>query len=113
MRTLPDALFVVDPKNEEIAVNEAHKLNIPVIALTDTNCDPDGIDYIIPGNDDAIRAIRLFASRMADACVEGGEQRAAAKQSAAEGKDVADKQEAEAAPVAAAPAAEVTEAAAE
>ena len=71
MDGLPDALFVVDPKREHIAVAEANKLNIPVIAIVDTNCDPELIDHIIPGNDDAIRTIRLFASRIADAYREG------------------------------------------
>ncbi len=71
MEGLPDALFVVDPKKEDIAISEANKLGIPVIAIVDTNCDPELIDYIIPGNDDAIRAIRLFASRVADAYIEG------------------------------------------
>ncbi len=71
MDEVPGALFVVDPKKEDIAVKEARKLGIPVVAIVDTNCDPDGIDYVIPGNDDAIRAIRLLTSRMADACVEG------------------------------------------
>jgi len=71
MDELPGALFVVDPKRERIAVREARKLKIPVVAIADTNCDPDEIDFIIPGNDDAIRAIRLFCSRIADACVEG------------------------------------------
>jgi small subunit ribosomal protein S2 len=71
MEELPDALFVVDPKKEYIAVSEANKLGIPVIGVVDTNCDPELIDYIIPGNDDAIRAIRLFASRVADAYIEG------------------------------------------
>ena len=71
MDELPDALFVVDPKKEYIAVSEANKLGIPVIAMVDTNCDPELIDYIIPGNDDAIRAIRLFASRIADAYLAG------------------------------------------
>jgi small subunit ribosomal protein S2 len=71
MEELPDALFVVDPKKEYIAISEANKLGIPVIAMVDTNCDPELIDYIIPGNDDAIRAIRLFASRVADAYTEG------------------------------------------
>ncbi len=75
MRTHPDAIFVIDPKNEDIAVNEARKLNIPVIALTDTNCDPDGIDYLIPGNDDAIRSIKLITSLIADAVLEGKERR--------------------------------------
>jgi small subunit ribosomal protein S2 len=71
MRKLPDALFVVDPKREEIAVREANKLGIPVAAAVDTNCDPDVIDYKIPGNDDAIRAIRLFCAAAADAILEG------------------------------------------
>ncbi|MGD2269803.1 MAG: 30S ribosomal protein S2 [Desulfobacterales bacterium] len=73
MTRLPGAIFVVDPKNEAIAVREGNRLNIPIIAIVDTNCDPDDIDYIIPGNDDAIRAIRLITSRMADACIEGKE----------------------------------------
>lgn len=75
MRTLPDVLFIVDPKKEDIAVDEAVKLGIPVIALTDTNCDPDGIDYVIPGNDDAIRAIKLISSMMAEAVLEGKSRR--------------------------------------
>ncbi len=90
MAKLPGAIFIIDPKKEAIAVQEAKRLGIPVVAVVDTNCDPDGIDYIIPGNDDAIRAIRLFASSMADACTEGSEKRAAAKQSAAEGKEAAE-----------------------
>jgi small subunit ribosomal protein S2 len=71
MNDLPGAIFVVDPKNEAIAVREGRRLNIPIIAIVDTNCDPDDIDFIIPGNDDAIRAIRLLTSRVADACIEG------------------------------------------
>lgn len=71
MDGLPGALFVVDPKKEKIAIAEAQKLDIPIIALADTNADPDGIDFIIPANDDAIRAIRLFTAKMADACLEG------------------------------------------
>lgn len=71
MRKLPGAVFVVDPKKENIAVQEAKKLGIPIAAIVDSNCDPDEIDYVIPGNDDAIRAIRLFSSRIADACIEG------------------------------------------
>lgn len=71
MRKLPDAIFVVDPKQEEIAVKEARKLRIPVIAVIDTNCDPDMVDYKVPGNDDAIRAIRLFCASIADAIIEG------------------------------------------
>ena len=73
MSKLPGAIFVVDPKNEAIAVREGRRLNIPIVAIVDTNCDPDEIDYIIPGNDDAIRAIRLITSKIADACVEGKE----------------------------------------
>ena len=72
LTALPGALFVLDPKNEEIAVKEAKKLGIPVVAVCDTNCDPDVVDYVIPGNDDAIRAIRLFTTAIADACLEGG-----------------------------------------
>ena len=71
MRKLPDGVFIVDPRQEEIAVREARKLGIPVIAVIDTNCDPDMVDYKIPGNDDAIRAIRLFCASMADAVLEG------------------------------------------
>jgi small subunit ribosomal protein S2 len=71
MRKLPDAVFVVDPKQEEIAVKEARKLGIPVIAVIDTNCDPDMVDYKVPGNDDAIRAIRLFCAAVAEAIIEG------------------------------------------
>lgn len=71
MTHLPGALFVVDPQKERIAVAEANRLGIPVVAIVDTNCDPDPIDYPIPGNDDAIRAVRLIASRIADACMEG------------------------------------------
>ena len=76
MKSLPSALFIVDPKKEANAVNEARKLGIPVVAIVDTNCDPDEVDYVIPGNDDAIRAIKLIASVMADAVLEGkqGEQ---------------------------------------
>ena len=75
MSGLPSALFIIDPHNEHIAVNEARKLHIPIVALTDTNCDPDLIDFVIPGNDDAIRSIKLIASRVADACIEGSQQR--------------------------------------
>ena len=71
MRKLPDAIFVVDPKQEEIAVKEARKLGIPVVAVLDTNCDPDMVDIKVPGNDDAIRAIRLFCAAIADAVIEG------------------------------------------
>lgn len=76
MKRIPKAMFIVDPKRERIAVSEAKKLNIPIVAITDTNCDPDEIDYIIPGNDDAIRAIKLIAHAMSDAVLESkqGEQ---------------------------------------
>lgn len=76
MKDLPDAVFIIDPRKERIAVAEARKLNIPIISIVDTNCDPDEIDYVIPGNDDAIRAVRLFTSKIADAILEGrqGEQ---------------------------------------
>lgn len=84
MRTLPDIVFVIDPNNEDIAVNEANKLNIPVIALTDTNCDPDGIEFLIPGNDDAIRSIKLITSLVADAVLEGKEQRGEVDEDVAE-----------------------------
>jgi small subunit ribosomal protein S2 len=70
---LPGALFIVDPKKERIAVHEAKKLSIPIVAIVDTNCDPDEIDYVIPGNDDAIRAIKLITSKIADAVLEGRE----------------------------------------
>jgi small subunit ribosomal protein S2 len=71
MPGLPDILFVIDSNKEAIAVKEARRLGIPVVAIVDTNCDPDEVDYVIPGNDDALRAIRLFASKIADAVVEG------------------------------------------
>jgi small subunit ribosomal protein S2 len=71
MDELPGAVFIVDPKKENIAVKETKKLGIPLVAIADTNCDPDDIDYIIPGNDDAIRAIKLICSKMSDACIEG------------------------------------------
>ena len=71
MKTLPAALFIVDPKKEKIAFAEARKLNIPIVAIVDTNCDPDEVDYVIPGNDDAIRAVKLIAGAMANAVMEG------------------------------------------
>ena len=76
MKKLPGALFVVDPRKEHIAVTEARILGIPIVGIVDTNCDPDEIDYVIPGNDDAIRAVKLIAGKMADAVLEGkqGEQ---------------------------------------
>ncbi len=90
MPAIPDAIFVVDPRKEEIAVKEAKKLNIPIIAMVDTNCDPDDIDYVIPSNDDAIRAIRLIASRLADAVIEGkhGEDEEADDQELATDEDL-------------------------
>ena len=75
MRGMPDLLFVIDQKKEAIAIAEANKLNIPVICLADTNADPEGIDYIIPGNDDAIRSIKLVCSKLADAVLEGKQLR--------------------------------------
>lgn len=82
MKKLPGALFIIDPRKEKIAVAEAHKLGIPIVAIVDTNCDPDEIDYIIPGNDDAIRAVKLISATIADAIIEGrqGEQQAPAEQ---------------------------------
>ena len=71
MAELPAALFIVDPKKEKIAVSEARKLGIPIVAIVDTNCDPDEVDYVIPGNDDAIRAVKLIAGTMANAVLEG------------------------------------------
>ena len=84
MKKMPAAMFIVDPRKERIAVAEAHKLGIPIVAIVDTNCDPDEIDYVIPGNDDAIRAVKLIAGAMADAVIEGrqGEQSAPEAESA-------------------------------
>lgn len=91
MKKLPSALFVVDPRKEKIAVAEARKLGIPIVAIVDTNCDPDEIDYVIPGNDDAIRAVRLLSARMADALIEGRQGSAeAAPEEAAEKENEAD-----------------------
>ena len=73
MKTLPDAIFVVDPKKEKICVQEAHTLGIPLIGICDTNCDPEELDYVIPGNDDAIRAVKLIVSKMADAVIEANQ----------------------------------------
>ena len=75
MNTLPSVLFIVDPHHEHIAVREARKLHIPIVAVTDTNCDPDVIDFVVPGNDDAIRSIKLFTGRIADACIVGQQRR--------------------------------------
>ena len=95
MRGLPGVMFIVDPSHENIAVEEARKLNIPIVAITDTNCDPDVVDYVIPGNDDAIRAVKLISSVIADAVIEAnqGEQYADVP---AEDKDAAAEAEAEA-----------------
>ena len=79
MARLPDAVFIVDTKKEQIAVDEARKLKIPVLGIVDTNCDPDEVDYVIPGNDDALRAIRLFAARIADAVISGRDMRQSAE----------------------------------
>ena len=97
MRSLPSVVFVVDPRKEAIGINEAHKLNIPVVAMTDTNCDPDGVDYVIPGNDDAIRSIRLICSNIADAVLRGkaakdGEEASEEAMAAAHGEAAASQQ---------------------
>jgi small subunit ribosomal protein S2 len=92
MNGMPGAMFVIDPKNEAIAVREARRLGIPIVGVLDTNCNPDDIDYAIPGNDDAIRAIRLITSRMADACIKGTE-RLAEKRRAETDKKVDEKDE--------------------
>ena len=86
MKDIPDAIFVVDPKKERICVQEAHTLGIPLIGICDTNCDPEELDYVIPGNDDAIRAVKLIVSKMADAVIEAkqGEAEEAAYEEAAE-----------------------------
>ena len=86
MKKQPAAMFIVDPRKERIAVLEAKKLGIPIVAIVDTNCDPDEVDYVIPGNDDAIRAVKLIAGAMADAIIEGrqGEQTAPAAEEATE-----------------------------
>lgn len=88
-------MFIVDPRKERIAVSEARKLNIPIVAIVDTNCDPDEIDYVIPGNDDAIRAVKLIASAMADAVIEGREGQMGA---AARDAEPAEETESETAP---------------
>ena len=73
MKKIPDAIFIVDPKKERICVQEAHALGIPLIGIADTNCDPEELDYVIPGNDDAIRAVKLIVSKMADAVIEANQ----------------------------------------
>ncbi len=96
MEKLPAALFIVDPKREKIAVSEARKLGIPIVAIVDTNCDPDEVDYVIPGNDDAIRAVKLISGAMADAIIEGrqGESDAAAEETDADASEAAPAEEA-------------------
>ena len=95
MDKLPKALFIVDPRKERIAVAEAKKLGIPIIAIVDTNCDPDEIDYVIPGNDDAIRAVKLIAGAMASAVIEGRQgQEEAVEETAAEEEVAAEETEA-------------------
>ncbi len=89
MGGLPGAIFIVDPKNEAIAIREGKRLRIPIVSIVDTNCDPDDVDYIIPGNDDAIRSIRLISSRIADACIEG-KKRLSEKQQAETDKKIED-----------------------
>ena len=92
MKKLPSCMFVVDPRKEHIAVMEARNLGIPIVAIVDTNCDPDDVDYVIPGNDDAIRAVKLIASKIADAVLEGkqGEQMTDAAVDATINNDAAD-----------------------
>jgi len=80
MNKLPGAIFIIDPKNESIAVREGKRLNIPIVAVVDTNCDPEDIDFVVPGNDDAIRSVRLLTSKIAEACIEGAQQLAEKKQ---------------------------------
>jgi len=89
MQRLPDAVFIIDPRKEKIAVHEAKKLGIPIIAIVDTNCDPDDIDFVIPGNDDAIRAVRLLTSKIADAVLEGKEGQQETEATPAEAQDEA------------------------
>lgn len=100
MATIPGALFVVDPKKERIAIAEARKLSVPIVAIVDTNCDPDEVDYVIPGNDDAIRAIKLITSKIADAVIEGKGILAKSRDEAAESVQVEEKIQQEEAEVA-------------
>lgn len=97
MKDIPDAIFVVDPKKERICVQEAHTLGIPLIGIADTNCDPEELDYIIPGNDDAIRAVKLIAGAMADAVIEAnqGEEMVADAEAADDADEAAEEQSAE------------------
>jgi small subunit ribosomal protein S2 len=98
MRVLPDVIFIIDSNKEEIAVHEANKLGIPIVAIVDTNCNPDGIDYIVPGNDDALRAVRLFAAKMADAIIEGQQMLKEGAAELGEGVETAEAAVASAAP---------------
>ena len=84
MKKIPDAMFIVDPRKERIAVSEAMKLGLPIVAIVDTNCDPDEIDYVIPGNDDAIRAVKLIAGAIANAVIEGRDGNDTAEEAATE-----------------------------
>lgn len=93
MKKLPDALFIVDPRKERIAVAEARRLNIPIVGIVDTNCDPDEIDVVIPANDDAIRAVKLLTGKMADAIIEA--QQGSLDEEAAEGQSAAEEVSAE------------------
>ena len=93
MQKLPAALFIVDPKREKIAVSEAKKLGIPIVAIVDTNCDPDEVDYVIPGNDDAIRAVKLISGAMADAIIEGRQGETDAEEAPAEAAEEAPTEE--------------------
>ena len=91
MKRIPDAIFIVDPKKERICVQEAHALGIPLIGIVDTNCDPEELDFVIPGNDDAIRSVKLIVSKMADAVIEGKQGEAVydeAAMAATEGSDI-------------------------
>jgi small subunit ribosomal protein S2 len=98
MKGLPGALFIVDPRKERNAILEARNLGIPVVAIVDTNCDPDEVDYVIPGNDDAIRAVKLIAAKVADAIIEGrqGEQLSVSQESEAQEVEVAEEASVEA-----------------
>ncbi len=93
MKKLPGALFIVDPRKEKIAVAEAHKLGIPIVAIVDTNCDPDEVDYVIPGNDDAIRAVKLIASTMANAIIEGRQGQEEAAEEEQQGQEASEDKE--------------------
>ena len=95
MKKLPGALFIVDPRKERIAVAEAKKLGIPIVAIVDTNCDPDEIDYVIPGNDDAIRAVKLISATMANAIIEGREGQMGAEEAEAKENETAEEAAAE------------------